>query len=146
MSLSVTSAVSPIDFEGLHWLQNDFRKHFEGRDVFKVLALVDALRLDARTAGGRQLFLGHRLGVAGLQQLADHFTVNLAAELLADHLERRLARAKPVQARGTADALQTRRDLLTHALGRHLHLHAALQFADTLHGNLHDCPFLFSED
>ena len=54
---------------------------------------------DARIAGRRQVLLRDGLGVAGLQQFADHLTVNLAAELLADHLDRRFAGSKPVQSR-----------------------------------------------
>ena len=47
---------------------------------------------------------------------------------------------KPFKSRGAAQFLEARSDLFADALGGHLHLHAALQFADTLHGNLHVDP------
>ena len=140
MSLSRDIGADALDLERIDGLQCDFGEHLERRHVGEVLALADGLRLDARAARGRELLLRHRLGEARLQQLADHFAMDLLAELLANHVERRLAGPKAVQARGAAQVLQARRDFLADALGRHLHLHAALQFADTFNGNLHVYP------
>ncbi len=129
-----------LDFERLGRFQLDLRVDLEGRDIRQVLALVEALRLDPRTARGRELLLRDRFGEARLQQLADHFLAHLRPELALDHGERRLARPEALQARGAAQILQPRGDLLRDTLGRHLHLHAARELAGALDGNLHFKP------
>ena len=121
-----------LDIERLDGLQREFGEHLERRHVPEVLALVDALGLDPGIARGRQLTLRDRLGKTLLHQLADHFTMHLLAELAADHVERRLPGPEAVQARGAADLLQARCDLLRDAFGRHLHLHAPLQLTGAL--------------
>src|ERR1022692_4190890 len=65
--------------------------------------------------------------------------VGVAAKVLylTDHRERSLAGPKAFQARRAAQLLQPHGNLLADSLRRHLHLHAALQLPDTLHGNLH---------
>ncbi len=83
-----------LELERIDRLQCHLGENLKGRHIAQVLSLVDALRFDARVAGGRQLFRGHCLGKARLQQFADHLAVHLHAELLADHLDGRLARAK----------------------------------------------------
>src|ERR1700691_3987872 len=55
-----------------------------------------------------------------------------------------LLRSEALQARRTGQLLEPARDLFAHSLGGHLHLHAALQLADTFHGNLHVAPHLWS--
>ena len=109
MSLSVTSARDALDLERVERPQSDLRKNLERRHIGQVLTLGNALRLDARAAGRRELILGDRLGEARLQQLADHFAMHLLAELLTDHRERSLAGPKAFQARRAAQLLQPRR-------------------------------------
>ena len=139
-SASVTSALTRSTLNEAIGLKATSGKHLERRDVGEILALGHALRLDARAAGGREVILRHCLREARLHELADHLAMHLLPELPPDHGERRLAGPKALQARGAAQLLQARGNLLADSLGRHLHLHAALQLADTLHGNLHVDP------
>ena len=66
--------------------------------------------------------------------------MHLLAKLLPNDGDGRLAGPKALQTRGPAQLLQARGNFLVDPLGGHLHLHAALQLADTLHRNLHVDP------
>jgi hypothetical protein len=68
--------------------------------------------------------------------------VHLHAELAADDVDRRLAGPKAVEPAVRLRVFRREAISLRHALGRHLHLHAALQLAGALDGNLHVKPLM----
>src|SRR4029077_6170526 len=70
-------------------------------------------RLDARSTRRTQLLLAHRLGEGTAHEIAQHLGPHLLAELLGDDRERRLSRAKALEARRAREALEA----LLHLLG-----------------------------
>ena len=94
-------------------------------------------RLDARAAGRIQLLLRHRLGERGAHEVADDLAVHLLAVLLADHRERRLARAKALEARRARDLVEPLRDFAVDLRRGDRHFEAALETAGGGQRNLH---------
>ena len=91
----------PVDL-----LELDLREHLEDGAVLEVLARRGSDRLDARAGGRAQLLLVDRLGKARLHEVGQHFLAHLCTELLADDLERHLARTEALELGRAADALQ----------------------------------------
>ena len=109
-------------------LQLDLRHDLEHCAVLEI-ALADVDRLDARAAGGRELFLLDRLGKARLHYVAEHFLAHLLAELLAHDFHRHLTGPDPFQTHGAAQPLQPLIHHLIDLDGGHLDFHPALERA-----------------
>ena len=109
----------------------------EYRGVLEILTLVGGLGLYPGPAGGPQVLLGNRLEVARLHHFAQYFLAYLPAVALANDFHGHLTRAKTLEFRGLAIALEAAVNFFFDALGRYLHLHAALETAYRLNRNHH---------
>ena len=115
------------ELDAAHVLQFDLRIDLEGRGVAQVIGLAGLLRLDARPAGGLQFFLAQRLRESFADQVGDDLLAHFAAVVLANDVDRRLARPESLDARRAAHLEQPRVDLLAHAGRGHRHLEAAFE-------------------
>ncbi len=128
--------VRPLDLDLVEILELDLRHDFEGGDIGKRVTVL-TLGLDLRPPGRVQVLLHDGIGIALLQNFADHFLANLLAVALFDDFRRDLAGAKSLDLGGPTHASQARFNLLLDGSKRQLDAHAAFESAGRLDGDVH---------
>src|SRR3990167_3590891 len=126
-----------LDGDGLETGNGEFREYFEGGNVLQILALLEGLRLNGRSAGAVELLLDHGLIEGGLDQVAQGLLARSIFVTLTDHTHRHFAGAETGNLGATGSLLQTLVDFSLDALNGNANGHTALKSRSAFNRNLH---------
>src|SRR3990167_2258078 len=136
VSVSYVS-LQAFDSDGFEASNGEFREHFEGGNVFQILAFLERLRLNGRSASWIELLLNNGFVESGLDQIAQSFLTRSIFITLTDHAHWHFARTETRDLGTTGSLLQTLVDFSLDALNRDANGHTALESRGTFNRNLH---------